>query len=124
MIDAKLLFCEDQAITADADSTNVIDIGTAETALGEEENLRLVCYVTETFAGGTSLIIELEQCATEGGTYTDLLLSDTYLQAELVAGTKIFDVGLPTKHQRYLGLAFDDTGEFTAGKITAFITAR
>ena len=124
MIDAKLLFCEDQAIVDDAASTNVIDLGANETALGEEENLRLVCHVTTTFAGGTSLAIELKQCATVGGSYTVLAVSDVYAQAELVAGTKIFDIGLPCTHQRYLALNFDDTGEFTGGKITAYITAR
>ena len=125
MIDAKLLFCEEQAITwGSGISDNVIDLGAGETSIGEEENLRLVCFVVETFVGGTSMAIHFQQCATEGGTYTDLLVSDAYLPAELVAGTKIFDIGLPCKHQRYLALDFVEAGTFTAGKVTAFIPAR
>jgi hypothetical protein len=42
MLDAKLILSEDQAISsADVVSTNVVDCGAYETALGEEENLRL-----------------------------------------------------------------------------------
>jgi hypothetical protein len=123
MLDAKLIFSEDQAITVDAGSTNVIDLGTHETALGEEEHLRLVVMITETFAGGTSLEIQ----AREDGDVTPAdvwAISRVFLQAELVAGTKIWDIGLPHKHQRYMDLNYNQEGDFTGGKVTAFITAR
>jgi len=123
MLDAKLILSDDQAITISAGSTNVIDLGAYETALGEEENLRIKVTVSETFAGGTSLTVI---CREDG----DDTPSDQWAEskavpvASLVEGYTIMDIGLPTTHQRYMDVYYTASGTFTAGKVNAYIYAR
>lgn len=124
--DKNTLICSDQAITGDAKSENSYDLGMARN-VGPGRPLYIVCHVTETFAGGTSLVIEVGTA-----TSADLdtawkvqLKTRTFLQAELVAGRDPIVIPYSQTHatdQRYLGLNFDDTGEFTDGKITAYVT--
>lgn len=133
MLDAKLIFSEDQDTAhADVVSTNIIDLGAYETALGEEEHLRLVCAVAIAYndnnaADDSTLSIELMDCATVGGTYAILAKSLLYTAPEMPIG-KLWDIGLPAVHKRFLKLNYNyttGTGDFDdAGRMNAYIIAR
>ncbi len=128
MLDAKLIFSDDQAITATAVSTNVIDLGAYEEALGEEENLRLRVTVSEDFDSAADDGTLTVQCLQDG----DATPSDQWAEsmavpeATLVAGYTIMDIGLPTYHQRYMSVNYvvAGSGNFTSGKVNAYIYAR
>jgi hypothetical protein len=133
MLDAKLIFSEDQNTAhADVVSTNVIDVGAYETALGEEEHLRLVCavaiaYNDDNAADDSTLHIVLQDCATVGGTYKTIAASKAYTAPEMPIG-KLWDIGIPAVHKRYLRLNYDyatGTGDFDdVGRMNAHIIAR
>jgi len=122
MLDAKLILSDNQSISnGETGSANVIDLGANETALGEEENLRLKVTVSGAFTGGTSLTV---QCR-EG---SDNPPADQWAEvlevpvASLVAGYTIMDIGLPTAHGRYMDVLYTSDG--TAGRVNAYIYAR
>jgi hypothetical protein len=123
---------------AAASSTNVIDLGTAGTApvgpfggtgggkvikdLGTGNSPEVICQVTETAAGGTSLKVALVMsAAADLGTPTVLAESEVIATASLVAGYQ-FRIPFKVPHgttARYLGLTLTGVGTFTAGKLTA-----
>ena len=128
ILDALFEFSDAQAIVADAQSTNVLDWG--EDMEGLEMGAGSPMYLnirvaTADFAGGTSLIVSLysHSAATSIESGTALWTSDSLLQATLVAGYWITRIALPVNVDlaRYLGVYYDDTGEFTAGAINAWL---
>lgn len=132
ILSAQQLFSDDQAITASADSTNVIDTGVrgtpvgASTALvgdlGPGNKIPLLIQVTEDFATLTSLTINVSTgSATTLGT---TIASQTIVLADLVAGAQfVIDVLPNSITERYLGIEYVVTGSnATAGKITAGIS--
>lgn len=131
ILDKTLTFSENQAITATAISTNVIEfpdngIVRYEAAaiprnLGPGNELPLLIQITETFNTLTSLTITLESSAAAGLTSSTVHWTQTIALASLTAGTKaaisILPVGVIGK---YLGLRYTVTGTNpTLGKITA-----
>jgi hypothetical protein len=129
---AQQLFSDDQAITASADSTNVIDLGVAGTPygaaaalnddVGKGNKIPILVQVTEAFATLTSLTINISTgAATTLGT---TIASQTIAVADLVVGKQInIDVLPEGITERYLGIEYAVTGSnATAGKITAGIT--
>ena len=120
-VDSQLLLSDEQAITVDADSESVIDLGVAGRDIGAGEQLYVVVIVDETFAGGTSLVINLETGATTA-LGTIISATPTILQAALTAGRVPIIIPIPPNiAERYIGLHYDQTGDFTAGKVTAFV---
>jgi len=124
-IDSLLLLSDGQAITADAVSENTIDLGVAR-AIANGRPLYVVVVVDETFEGGTSLAIEVvTDTVADLSSPTVQCITDTFLQAVLTAGRDPIVIPIANVAnitERYLGLKYDDTGEFTAGKVTAFVT--
>lgn len=146
LIDTLNLFSDAQAVTADAISTNVIDLlpsggainagdtggPTANTTrnIGAGEPLYLNVLVTTAFdsAGGTTSLIT----TLESDDNTSLTTATTHWtgadieEADLVAGYWIAKaMPIPQgSYQRYLGLRFNVGAEenFTAGKITAWLS--
>lgn len=132
ILDKTLTFSENQAITATAISTNVIefpDNGTViyEAAaiprnLGPGNELPLLIQVTESFNTLTSLTITLESSAAAGLTSSTVhWTSGAIPLASLVAGYKakirIMPDGVLGK---YLGLRYTVAGtDPTTGKVTA-----
>lgn len=122
--DAQLVFSDGQAIAGvDVASTNVIDTGEARDLGRSATPVRLVVLVTEAFAGGTDLSVQLEQDTTDAfGSPTDVFVTPAPIPlASLTLGAKIVDVVLPNRAvaERYLRLFYDVTGVFTAGKVWA-----
>lgn len=129
---AQQIFSDDQAITASADSTNVIDLGVAGTPygaaaaftrdIGKGADVPLLVQVTEDFDNLTNLEIKLSTGATTALGTT--IATQTILLADLVAGKQFFLDSLPNGIvERYLGMEYVVTGTTpTAGKVTAGIS--
>lgn len=124
-LDKQALFSEDQAITdSDVASTNIIDLGADDSLVpspNEKGQIEILCQVTEAFAGGDSLSVELEQDTAEAfSSPTDLLVTPAILTASLVAGYQ-FVIAVPAEKitERYIRLYYNVTGTMSAGKIVA-----
>lgn len=127
ILDADLLFSEDQAITSAADSENVIDLQ-AVRDIGVGEALYIFVAVTETFddAGDDSTLkIDLVTDDNESLTSDSVVQTLVTLDALTAAGT-IHYFRVPPEnlnaYERYIGLAYTPAnGNLSAGKITAGI---
>lgn len=128
----QLLLSDDQAITATAVSTNVIDLGVAGTPFdgqaaliqdqGKGYPIPILIQVTSDFNNLTSLTIAIETGSTDSlGT---VVISESVLLADLVAGKYTNTIVLPTGvDERYLGVRYTVVGtDPTQGAITAGIT--
>jgi len=123
IIDKQNLFSEDQALTATANSTNVIDLGNDHArnqALNEKGLLEIMCRVTTAFAGGTSLKAGLYKDDAVGmGTQALVIESAVVITASLVAGYRFTLGKLPEIDKQYLRMTYTIVGTMSAGKVTA-----
>lgn len=105
-----------QVVTAAAASTNIYDFGQASPTPGSNGVLHVVTTVE---AGSTGLIqVKIQECDTEGGTYTDLL---TGPQVTIPAEGLILDMALPAVTKRFLRAYYNPTkgsGDATTAKAT------
>ena len=121
LVDAILIFSDEQAITATAASTNVIDFGEANANLGAGTPLIINFIITEAFATCDSLQISLQQGSTSTPA-TELVNLPAILTASLTKGAYIPEIMIPSQHLRYLRLYYTIAGSnATAGKIFAYI---
>lgn len=125
MITDKLLrVSEDQAITADAASTNTIDLGTA-TDIGEGKTLFMVFTVTEAFNNATSVALQVITSASANLGTPTVRTAQTIALAGLTLGAQValpIPPAIGSLGQRYLGAYYDVTGTApSTGKITADI---
>lgn len=137
IIDNTLLFSDSQAITADAGSTNVIDLGAPGTPVGASAALKrdvgkgatipIEVLVTEAFNTLTSLQIQVQVDNDAAfGSPKVVAMSRAYALAELTRGARLnFPAELPEgTDERYLRLFYDITGTApTTGKIFASVVA-
>ena len=137
IVDDTLVFSDHQAITADAASTNIIDIGAAGTAFGHGAAVRrdigigtsipVFVSVTEAFTNLTSLTISLQTDNDAAfGSPKTVATSAAIAAASLVAGYKFtWPAELPEgTDERYIRLYYDVTGTAPdAGKIFAGVVA-
>lgn len=117
-LDKQQMFSEDQAVTASAASTNVLDLGSADAG---RSGLEVFARVSEAFNNLTSLGVKL-QTATDAAftTPVDLPAQETDLLAALTLNKEIIKTKLPHGCLRYVRLYFTVTGTApTTGKITA-----
>jgi hypothetical protein len=132
ILSAQQLFSDDQAITATADSTNVIDLGVPGTPyggvaaltqdVGKGAKIPILIQVTEAFNTLTSLTISISTGATTAlGTS---VISKVVPLADLVVGYQFPIEVLPNEiTERYLGIEYTVTGTApTTGKITAGVS--
>lgn len=129
---AQQLFSDDQAITATADSTNVIDLGVPGTPfdaaaplnqdIGKGNKVPILIQVTEDFDNLTSLEFKISTGATTALGTT--VISKVVVLADLVAGYQFPVDVLPNEiTERYLGIEYVVVGTTpTAGTVTAGIT--
>jgi hypothetical protein len=137
IVDNTLVFSDGQAITADAASTNIIDIGAAGTAygaaaavsrdIGKGTEIPVTVLVTEAFTNLTSINVKVQVDDAAGfGTVVTVGQSGEIALASLVAGYKFtFPAELPEGvNKRYVRLYYDITGTAPdAGKIFASVVA-
>lgn len=122
-IDSKLIFSEDQALVATADSTNHVDIGNVTQGSGGP--LWLVIIVTEAFATATSYEFELLDSADDSSfaALTVPITTGAVGVSTLVVGYTAIKVPLPASLRRYSKIECTEIGSTaTAGEITAFLT--
>lgn len=118
LLDQKNVFSDAQAITADAVSTNVIDLGVA--GRGPGNNLNLIVQIVEAFNTLTSLGIQLQSSVDEAFTSPKNHQLVTEVLANLTLGKKIDLGSLPDGTLRYVRLNYDVTGTNpTLGKVTS-----
>lgn len=136
ILSAQNLFSDQQAITATAISTNVIDLGVAGTPYGAAAALNydvgagnpipVLVQVTEAFTHATTsdLTVTIEVSDVAGMTSPVVLASQTIAFADLVAGKQMFVHYLPHgATKQYLGVRYtSSSGSFTGGKVTAGVT--
>lgn len=131
ILSAQQLFSDDQAITATARSTNVIDLGVAGSPFGGNQlnqdigkgaGVPILIQVTEAFNNATSVTIAIETGAAD--TLGTVVISKTVLLADLAAGYQFPVQILPNEiDERYLGVRYTVTGTApTTGQITAGIS--
>jgi len=124
LLDDKNLFSRDQAITATANSTDVIDLGVAGRASGN--GLEPFVHVTQAFNNLTSLAIAV-QSATDSAFTTPIThqtVSRTLASGGLALGQRI-DLGeLLEGTSRYVRLVYTVTGTApTTGTVTSGLAA-
>jgi hypothetical protein len=121
IIDRQLLFSNGQAVTAAATSlaTDIYDTGAAGININTHRELQMYVGVTEAFAGGTNVTVNLIQSATENmASPTVLATSGVVATAALTRGAVLLRTSVPRTSQRYLALQIVSTGTYTAGRIT------
>ena len=117
-VDAETMFSEKQAVTASADSTNIVDSGGVDYGKGEPVSL----YVhADGYTGGT-LKVDLKTSHTLAGqnlSAPDTLATFNVTAAQMTKGGQVVAAALPQGCKRYLGLSYTATGGGTNGFITA-----
>ena len=134
ILSAQEIFSDDQAVTATAISTNVIDQGVPGTPydakaalnrdLGKGTPIPILIQVTTAFATLTSLTITLETSAAAALTSAVVLDTQVIAVADLIAGKQTFMQYVPNGDTlRYIGVRYTVGGSnATAGNITAGIS--
>jgi hypothetical protein len=124
LLDTLNEYSDSQAITATADSTNIVDHGAVENQpVGTE--LYLHVKITESFNTLTSLDISLQSAATVAlvGSAPVVIYTKNILLAGLTAGTEAVRVRVPAGLSRYSQIAYAVNGtDPTTGEIDAFLT--
>jgi hypothetical protein len=129
IMDQQSLFSDSQAITATANSSNVIDTlpsggPNTKSGIGDGQDISLFAQVgSVNFATLTSLTIALVS-ADDAALTTNVITHYTtgaILQAALTAKARLIGIDLPYgKYRRYVGLIYTVGGSSaTAGSITA-----
>lgn len=122
IIDSTAVFSDQQAITATAVSTNVIDLGVSRD-VGRGIGLPLLVMVNEDFNNLTSLTVSIQTDSDVAFGTAKNLTEQTIALADLVAGKNFDFKVVPTSTDRYLRLNYTVTGTApTTGKVTAGIT--
>lgn len=119
LLDETLVFSEEQAITAEAPSTNVVDQGAAGDAYNA---LWVVVNVKEDFAGADFLDVDVETAEDSSFADAKVLASVQAPAAALKAGENIMALRLPAGCERFIRLNYVPTGTPTKGKVKAFLT--
>lgn len=130
LFDSQNLFSDNQAITADAASTNVVKMTSGklkEVAFGTPIPLRI--QVTESFVGATSVEVKVQTDDNEAfSSPTTLATSGAISNSTLVAGYVVPINFVPKGNEGYMRLYYDVTvasgssiskGKFTAGIVAA-----
>lgn len=137
IVDNTLVFSDSQAITADAASTNIIDLGAAGTAFGHAAalgrdvgkgvDIPVYVTITEAFNTLTSLTISIQVDDSAGfGSAVTVATGPAMPLASLTLGAQMtFPARLPEgTNKRYVRLYYDVTGTNpTLGKVFAAIVA-
>lgn len=130
----------DSPTTGTQNSSNVVDLGVIsgvpssangggarDLGIGDAPSLKLSIITTTTFAGGTSLVVQLQGAPDSGsgtpGTYVTMWASPAaVVEASLVQGAQLANVDLPRTiagqaPPRFLKLVYVTVGTHTGGAI-------
>lgn len=108
--------------------------GARDMGIGDNPALKLSAFVTTTFAGGTSLQLQLQGAPDNGsgsaGSYYTLWTGFAIVEAQLLAGAVISNIDFPREMLfagnpggpiRFLKLNYISAGTHTAGLVEAYI---
>lgn len=120
IIDKLLQVSNEQAVTATAASTDVIDFGQANPDVGMAECCKMVITTDESAtAAGAATVTFAVQDSADNSTFADVSVTAAIGKATLVAGYQIV-IPMPTKLRRYCRVNYTvGTGPLTAGKFSA-----
>jgi hypothetical protein len=124
IIDRQLQVSNEQAVTASAASTDVIDFGQTSPNTGTPDLLDLSITVDETVAAaGAATVTFSIQDSADNSSWADVALTAPIGKAALPIGTQI-TIPMPNVHRRYLRVFYTvGTGPLTAGKFSAQVVA-
>ncbi len=124
IFDSTFLFSDGQAITATANSTNVVDLGVVRD-IGKGVPVPIVIQVTEDFDELTTLTATIQTDDNEGfSSPSTIATSGAIAAADLVAGYQFPLQYMPLHTQRYLRVVYTVAGDPpTAGRVTAGVVA-
>jgi len=118
----------DLPTTGTQQSTNIIDlVNQRDMGIGDDPALKLVCVVTTTFTGGTSLQVQFQGAPNNAGipgTWSTYAESAAVLEADLVAGRYLLPIDVPRPPPgiglpRFLRLQYVSAGTHGAGGVFA-----
>lgn len=124
IIDAQNLFSDAQAITADANSTNVIDLGVGRNLFdGEPMAVVLIVDVAaDATTGDETYEFEVHTDDNASLSSSTQLIAQTIAAAALTAGSQhVIPVPVGVSLERYLGLKYDVGGTTPTITVTAFL---
>lgn len=124
ILDKENLFSDDQAITASAASTNVVDLGVSRD-IGKGVPVPVLIQVTADFATLTSLTAEIETSDDEDFASADTLATSGAIPAaDLVAGYQFPMQYMPLGTKRYVRVNYTVEGtNASEGTVTAGVVA-
>lgn len=119
-IDKALQVSDEQAVTASAASTDVIDFGQANPNVGMDDRTSMVITVdVAAAASGDATVTFSVQDSANNSAFADVAVTGAIGKATLVAGHQIV-IPMPTKLRRYCRVYYTvATGPLTAGKFSA-----
>jgi len=124
IIDKFLQVSNEQAVTATAASTDVIDFGQTNPNTGMSDHLDLSITVDEaaTAAGAATVVFSIQDSA-DNSSFADVASTVAIGKAALPLGAQIV-IPMPKLHRRYVRVNYTvATGPLTAGKFSAqFVT--
>lgn len=121
ILDAEQVFSARQAVTADAASTNVIDLG-ADRDVGTGEPLAVVVICDVELDGTTPTIVFQVQTDTVENFASPTLVAQSKTYSALAAGERVV-IPLPPDlpRERYLRLNYDVNGTSPTITVSAFL---
>ncbi len=124
ILDQQTLLSDAQAITGDAASTNILDLG-ATGDLGKGTPVKILIQVVEDFDNLTSLNVKIETDDNAGFSSAAVLAQTGEIALAKLKTGYIFAIqSLPRGNEQYLRLSYDVTGTApTTGKVTAGLVA-
>lgn len=130
ILDKENMFSYKQAITATADSTNIVDLGGPHWmgASGNDKEIPLLLAIDEVFtaSGSATLQVQLKSSPVVGfGSGVRTHYDRTFAKGDLIKNGRLeLGASLPVDVQRYVKAVYTvATGPMTAGKITFGVTA-
>jgi len=119
IIDYNLQFSDAQSLTADAASTNVIDLG-ADRDIGVGEELKIV-VTNDVAMGGTSptMAVQVQTDDNESFSSATTVLTSRTLSSSAAGDSLV--IGLPDTNERYVRLYFDLGGTSPTATVSASI---
>ena len=137
ILDKENMFSDDQAITATAVSSNIIDLGATGTVVGASSALKrhlgkgepieiLVQWTATAVSGGSSTVtVDLETDDNSSfSSASTLATTGAVAKANLTVGKRMSIRFMPEETERYIRLNYTvATANLTAGAVTAGVVA-
>lgn len=113
-----------QALTdSSAASENILDWTLSDLEMGAGEPVWLNVKVSETFVGGTSVVVALVQDSTAPVDGSSIVIYQTPAITSLTVGQWVMRMPLPynVDEQQIMGLYYTLTGTYSAGTLSAWL---